>query len=274
MISRSQVLSTVSQRDVDGGRALHHLSNQFLPRDYSSYEAFKGMPLSESHLTSNAHKASSNDLIIGWNDMFDEELIIDVLQPPPSPLHLPSSVPLELPAPLTSITFNKDATFSGASTESNVSEVLCNETINTGTKNSSKSKSIQPKIDAAMKKIKRAKLDPSDKWLRLKQNYTMSVKNRLADIASTRPLEEEVAEAVGGSARGFGTQNAVKVVQSRLANKGGVMKFGIPKNVGTTRVTKRKKESFPRESAPAATAQLRQKLPWRIASTETSHPSP
>lgn len=233
VISRSQAPSTISQRQVDGGSALHHPSNQFLPRDLSSYEAFKGIPLSESHLTNNARKASSNDLIIGWNDMFHEELLIDVLQPPPSPLHFPSSVPLELPAPSTSITLNKDTMCLGTSTESNANEIFYNETINTATKNSSKRKSIQPKIDAAMKKIKRAKLDPSDKCLQRKQKYTMSVKNWLADVASTRSLEEEVAEAVGCSVRGFATQNAVKVVQSRLANKGGVMKYGIPKNVNS-----------------------------------------
>lgn len=153
----------MSQRDVDSANALHHLSNQFLPRDYT-YEAFKDK--SASHLTYGTRGDSDNDLIIGWNYMFDEQLLIEIPPPAPSPLPPPSSVALQLPAPYPSINFNKDTMCSCASIESTVSEIICNtQIINAATKNSSKRKSIQPKIDVAIKKTKIAKSESSDRRL-------------------------------------------------------------------------------------------------------------
>lgn len=93
---------------------------------------------------------------------------------------------------------------------------------------------IETKIDAAVKKIKISKFDLSDKCLQRKQKYTMRVKNWLADVDPPRFLEEEAAEVESGCALASATQvgenkNAANVIQSRLANCGGVMKFGIPK---------------------------------------------
>lgn len=262
VVSSAQDLRTISHLDVDSGSALCHLSHQNLPSDFTSCKDYKDIALSRPHLTYDGCKDSSNDLIIGWNDMFDEHLLTDVSPPQPSHVHVMPSIPFQSPAPRPSISFIKDAVCLGASIESHVNnkETICStEITKTALKNSSTQKSLQPKVDAATKKIKIPKLDPTDKRLQRKQKYTMSVKNWLADVDSTRSPKENVAveEAVGGSARGFVThggenKNATKVIQSRLANKGGVMKFGTPKNVSTSRkVKKRDTERFSREQAPA-----------------------
>lgn len=216
---------------------MHHLRNQSLTRDYTSDEALKDIPLLKSHSTNNSRKYSKNDLVADWNDMFDKELLLDV-PPPPSPLHLSSSVPLESPVPRLSITCNKGAMGAEAPTESDVRQIICNtETINRATRKTLKRKMIQTKMDAAIKKIKISKFDLSDKCLQRKQKYSKRVKNWLADMNATRSREVEAGEAgevVGGGARAWATRvgqknKAAKVIQSHLTNCEGVIKFGKAK---------------------------------------------
>lgn len=188
---------------------------------------------------------------VSWNNMFDTELLPEI----------DTFIATNLLTTLQKDNENEKV-FKFPIPQQNKSNLVLDEKIKMNTikeietsKKVAKRKS-QPKItDAIPKKVKKAEIDKSKTLTKnsfRKQKYTKTVKNWLNDVDPNNPVDEEIIDNSNVNyiqiepkvkedniepkkpkiiIEKSPEDKVKKVIQAKLTNKGGVMKFGNPKDV-------------------------------------------